>query len=151
MSPGWILTGWVFAVVTADVVSRRIPNALTLGAVAVALVVLAVTGQMVLGGGWSGALLGSMVALALTLPGYVKRWLGAADVKLLLAIGLLGGWRLVLASFATAGFLAGGVAVLVVVLGRRSASPDGAPKRWLPFGAALAVGLLAAYWGGLGA
>lgn len=149
MSSAWVVTGWALVVAAMDAVLRRIPNSLTLGAAAVALLVLAVTGQTVLGADWRAGLYGGVAALLLTLPGYAKRWLGAADVKLLLAIGLLGGWRLMLASFAVAGLLSGLVAVVWVGLGRRAATADGVPKRWLPFGAALAIGLLAACWSDL--
>ena len=71
------------------------------------------------------------------------RLLGAGDVKLLFAIGLLGGWKVVLISFAVAGILGGIAAVSGLMLARYSGFPL-ASGRWLPFGAALAIGLTTA-------
>lgn len=137
----WLVVAWSLAVLATDLSVRRIPNWYSIAAIALASIFLAVTGQAVLGASWQAVLLGAALALALTLPGYLARWLGAGDVKLLFAIGVLGGWQVVLVSFAVAGILGGIAALSGLMLARYSGYP-GTAGRWLPFGAALAVGLL---------
>lgn len=126
-----------------DLTVRRIPNLYSIGAALLALAFLAVTGEAMLGANRQAVLPGVALALALTLPGYFARWLGAGDVKLLIAIGLLGGWQVVLISFAVAGLLGGAAVLSGLMLARYSGYPMTA-GRWLPFGAALAIGLLVA-------
>ena len=67
-----------------DLYSRRIPNALTFGAAAVALVVAAALGGA--SGAWS-SLRGLGIGLAIWLPIYALGGMGAGDVKLMAAIG----------------------------------------------------------------
>jgi prepilin peptidase CpaA len=71
-----------------DLRYQRIPNKLCLFAFVVALVLQGVTSQ------WHGiaqALLGAGLALLLLLPAYALRWLGAGDVKLMIAVGAFSG------------------------------------------------------------
>ena len=76
---------WVAAVAcVVDLRTRRVPNALTFGAAAVALV------ARIAGGGASGALdavFGWSVGVALLLVPYALGGMGAGDVKLLAALG----------------------------------------------------------------
>ena len=94
-----------FAATAIDLRTRRIPNALTLGAAAAAVVCLGVVGgwrAMV----WSAA--GWTVGLLIFLPLFLLRGLGAGDVKLLAAFGAWlgpsGAWWV-----AVYGAIAGGV------------------------------------------
>lgn len=134
---------WGVAVLATDLAARRIPNLYSIGGALLGLAFLAVTGESMLGASWHSVLYGAGLALALTLPGYLARWLGAGDVKLLFAIGLLGGWQVVLVSFVVAALFGGVVACGSLMLARYAAYPMPTGK-WLPFGAALAVGLLVA-------
>lgn len=138
-----LVVAWALGMFVSDMSTRRIPNLLSLGAAACALVFLVVTGKAVLGGEWQSVLLGLALGLALTLPAYLMRWLGGGDVKLILAIGCLGGLHAVLVSFVVAGFLAGATAIAWLALQPYYGRSIGV-KRWLPFGAALSVGLIAA-------
>lgn len=100
------------AAIVTDVRERRIPNLLTFGGAAAALVAHAV------GGGWDGALhaaAGWMVGCALFLPFFLLRGMGAGDVKLLAALGAwLGpGDALWVALY---GSIAGGVLAIVVAI-----------------------------------
>ena len=137
----WLIVAWALGIALSDLASRRIPNVFSLGACACGLAWLAYAGHSVLGSDLLAVLLGMLLAVLLTLPAYLMRWLGAGDVKLLLAIAVLGGWKSVLTSFAVAGFL-GGIAAVAVM--QYSAYFGRAPstKRWLPFGAMLASGFI---------
>lgn len=139
----WLVIAWGLAVLATDLSVRRIPNLFSMAVAVLALAYLAVAGEGVLGAGWQAVLVGAALALALTLPGYFARLLGAGDVKFLFAIALLGGWQVVLISFAIGGLLGGAAALGGLVLARYSGAPMSA-ERWLPFGAALAVGLVVA-------
>ena len=97
-----------------DVRSRRIPNWLTLGLLlsGIALNIW----QAGLQGG-ALALAGATLGLALLLPLYAVRAIGAGDVKLLAGLGALLGPH-VLVSVAVYGALAGGL-MSAIVLARR--------------------------------
>lgn len=75
-----------------DLRQRRIPNALLLAAAVPGLALLLLTGLGPTGAGWLASLAGAAVGVAVWLPGYWLRKLGAGDVKLAACIGgLLGG------------------------------------------------------------
>ena len=107
-----LVLGAVAAV--ADAALRRIPNALTFGAAAVALVFAAATGG-VHAAGWSVA--GWLVGLLIFLPLFALRAMGGGDVKLLAAFGAWLGPSLVF-WVAVYGAIAGGVLAVPLVLWR---------------------------------
>jgi len=137
-----LVIAWALGIALADILSRRIPNIFSVGAIFCGLAYLAYAGQAILGGGWFEVMAGMLIALLLTLPAYLMRWLGAGDVKLLLAIAALGGWKVVLTSFAVAGIL-GSVSTVAVLQYATYFGQGPTSKRWLPFGAMLAMGLIA--------
>ncbi|MCC7008014.1 MAG: prepilin peptidase [Acidobacteria bacterium] len=98
-----------------DVATRRVPNVLTFGSAAAALVYHAATagsaGALQSGSGW-------IVGVALFAPLFIVGGLGAGDVKLLGAVGAWLGPQGVLES-AWLSVLAGGVLALAVALRRR--------------------------------
>jgi prepilin peptidase CpaA len=67
-----------------DLRTRRIPNGLTIPALAVAL---CMHGALGAGKGLLLSAAGALAAGALVLPGYLLRFTGAGDVKLLMAVG----------------------------------------------------------------
>jgi prepilin peptidase CpaA len=97
-----------------DLRTRRIPNVLTFGAAAAALVFSAAIG------GWAGlglALAGWIVGCALFLPWFLLGGMGAGDVKLLAALGAwLGPWAAFWVAIYAA--LAGGILAIVVSVAR---------------------------------
>jgi prepilin peptidase CpaA len=151
----------------ADLHSRRIPNALTLGAAASAIIFHGVTsgvsGAVHAAGGW-------LVGLALFLPLFALRGLGGGDVKLLAALGAwLGPWPTLWLAFWTA--IVGGPLALVVAFGQGylgqalrniwgllmfwrvaglrphpalNLDVSGAPR--LPYAVPIAVGLVVTLW-----
>lgn len=138
------VVAWCLSIGLTDLYARRISNVLTLGACLIAVLSLLVTGHALLGSAdWQSVIIGAAVSLLLTLPAYAVRLLGAGDVKLILAIALMGGWYITLFAFVAGSILAilfGIVHVLFV----RFSSQQRTLKRWIPFGAALSAGLLCA-------
>src|SRR5438093_10179017 len=67
-----------------DLHSRRIPNILTLGAAAAALVAAGAAGGVA---GFTSSLSGWLLATAFWIPFYALGGMGAGDVKLLAAVG----------------------------------------------------------------
>lgn len=102
------------AAAVVDTATRRIPNALTIGAAAVALAFGAALGGWH-GLAWSAA--GWLVGLLVFLPLFALRALGGGDVKLLAAIGAWLGPGLVF-WVAVYGAIAGGVLAIPLVLWR---------------------------------
>jgi len=127
-----------------DVRSRRIPNLLTGPALLLGLLVhLVVEGLPGLG----QAALGALVAGGLMLPGWLLKWKGGGDVKLVAAVGAWFAWPLALmvalrqsltgASFMGAWLLSGA---------KRAAPPPAAGGVRFPFGIAVLIGAFAALW-----
>ncbi|HYQ96493.1 MAG TPA: A24 family peptidase [Candidatus Eisenbacteria bacterium] len=121
MSTHWIAGGAVLLCGTAawcDLRYRKIPNAITLPAVVVALCLHGATHA---GPGLLLSLAGMLAAAAFVLPGYALGFTGAGDVKLLAAVGAL-------LAFPTAIFAAllslvlGGLLSVLVSLWRRNLS-----------------------------
>ncbi|EMR12229.1 peptidase A24A, prepilin type IV [Methylophaga lonarensis MPL] len=152
----WLIGGWAIACGYVDLTQRRIPNSLTLGAVVLAVLILLLHGHNALGFPVMSAITAFLVALTLTLPAYVVRWIGAGDVKMLAAMALLVGFQLLLLSYLFAVVLA-----LLILIACRSVKHHlpylnnhlqacglepfmyaGTGKRFIPFGSCLAVGLL---------
>lgn len=100
-----------------DLATRRIPNALTLPALGAAL---CLHGALPSGQGLLLSLAGALVAAAVVLPGYLMRFTGAGDVKLLMAVGAFLAFPKAL--FAALGALiVGGVLGLATAIARRRA------------------------------
>lgn len=107
-----IATGVAATIV--DVRERRVPNVLTMGVAAAALVIaMAGIGAVGLGGALGGLVLG----LGLLLPAHVFGATGAGDVKLLAAFGALLGPADVFQAFLRAAII-GGVLAVGVALSR---------------------------------
>jgi len=95
-----------------DLRTRKIPNALTFGAAAAALVVHGVLGGF---GGLTTSVEGWLLGAALFMPLFALRGMGAGDVKLLAAVGAwLGPQQVIWVALITS--IAGGVLALVVAV-----------------------------------
>lgn len=149
-----LLSVWLICCAVSDLRWRKLPNLLTLGAYLPALAVIVFFHQSLLGAAVNSALMGWWLAILLTLPAYAVRWLGAGDVKMLSAMGLMTGWQFTLLSFAIAGLMAGAVTLLWLFLQRNLPYLNLKLARWdsqlpampilagkaLPFGTLLAMG-----------
>ncbi|MGI6037028.1 MAG: A24 family peptidase [Limnochordia bacterium] len=135
-----LLLGGVLMAGLWDVVSRRIPNWLTFGLMACGLIAGFYFGGL---DGLTRSLQGLLLGGLLLLLPFVSGGMGAGDVKMLAAVGALKGPSFVFWSFLY-GALAGGLLAGSVMLMARGR------VRTIPYGAALAVGTLAAfYYGGI--
>jgi prepilin peptidase CpaA len=105
---------FLFLAVESDVRALRIPNWLTGGGLAAALVVAGVTRG---GAGVLAALAGAGFALAVLFVPFLLRWLGAGDVKAMMVLGALWGHELVLPTLFWM-FIAGGALALALVVAR---------------------------------
>lgn len=97
-----VLFVWVCVCGLLDLLYRRLPNLLTLGAYLPAIAVMVLTHNSWLGGTVSSSLLAWLVALSLTLPAYAAGWIAAGDVKYFSAIGLLCGIDITLLCYVVA-------------------------------------------------
>ena len=107
----WLETmpiGVAVAASAFDLYSRRIPNALTFGAAAIALVVAAAAGGA---SGLGASLSGLAIGFALWFPIYLLGGIGAGDVKLMAAIGAWLGPGLALYAGLYAGIVGGTLGV----------------------------------------
>jgi prepilin peptidase CpaA len=143
MAAHLILVAWATAAAGVDARHRRLPNWLTLGGLMAGSLYALVTGFSVLGGSLTNALLAAAIGFLVLFPAYLAGWMGAGDVKLLTAMGMLGGSGTLLPTLLTGCIITGIVALALVITNRlkKDAVPSGArEKRPLPFGAGLAVG-----------
>lgn len=129
-APLWVAVPVVVLAVLAaraDVRARRIPNALTGPAIALALLAhFSFEGL----GGLRGSLLGMLIAGGLLLPGWLLRFTGAGDVKLMAAVGAWFGFPHALMATLFA-LIAGGVVALVVAARRGILRPTLLNTAWL--------------------
>jgi len=99
-----------------DLRSRRIPNWLTVPGLLVGVALNSFFGGW---GGFKTSLLGAGLGLAVLLPFVLVRSLGAGDWKLAGALGAFTGWRLLVDLLIGSIFLAGIMAVILVIYKRR--------------------------------
>lgn len=103
----WLLTSGAMLIVAvgSDIKTMRIPNWCIAGGAAAGLMIAGLPGGM----GYSNAVIGGAVGLALLLPFYALRVLGAGDVKLMAVLGMFTGvpgmFGMILATFAAGGLL----------------------------------------------
>ncbi len=147
-----VLIVWAAICGVQDMQRLRVSNWLTLGMLAVAAFWLVWTGQSMTGGSMAQAWLALGLAMVLTLPGYALGKLGAADAKMLMALGLASTVAAVLEVFVVASLVAAALMLLSRHLERypvfvrmTSAGPLQrlAPRsgKSFPFAACMAVGV----------
>ena len=111
----WAIGGAIVAVATTaawfDVRERRIPNALTVSALGIALLARAFGGFPDLGAG----LVGAGICLLLALPLFLAGGLGGGDVKLLTAFGAFLGPGRLLVGFVVMALVGGAMALIQMV------------------------------------
>jgi prepilin peptidase CpaA len=98
-----------------DLRSRRIPNWLSVSGVAAGIIL----NTLLFPHGWLRSLIGLGCALAVYLPLYMIRGMGAGDVKLMGAVGAICGPANWFAIFLATALIAGASSLLVVILRKR--------------------------------
>lgn len=101
----FLLLGWFAVCAYQDLTRLRVSNLLTLGGALIAAVFLLTTGHTLTGHSPQAALVAALLALALSVPGYLLGKLGAADVKALLALALASDPQLLLYVLALASLI----------------------------------------------
>lgn len=99
-----------------DLYTRRVPNALTLSAAALGIIVAA-TGIGDVSA--RAALLGFLTGFVLMLPGHVLGGTGGGDVKLMAALGAWLGPSMIVKAFLYSAIVGGVLAIIVAVHRRR--------------------------------
>ena len=108
--PGVVLASWI------DWRYRKVPNWLNLSLILAGLAV------QVIFYGWPGlwmGLLGMLLGFGLLIIPWLMHAMGAGDVKLMAAIGVWLGPALTLRAFCVGAILAGIIAMVMIIIGRR--------------------------------
>ena len=131
-----ILVAWAAAAAGFDARQHRLPNWLTLGGIAGGALYALVNGTSLLGGDPVNALMSAAIGFLVLFPAYLAGWMGAGDVKLFAAMGMLGGGKVLLPAL-LAGSIITGIGALALVMLNKGLVPE---KRPVPFGIGLALG-----------
>jgi prepilin peptidase CpaA len=135
-----VLLAWAAVAAVSDARDHRLPNWLTLGGFAVGAAYALVTGVSLLGGDTANAMFAAAIAFLLFFPMYLAGWMGAGDVKLFAAMGMLGGSKILLPTLLIASIVAGIGALVLLGLKRKNEAAEVPAKRPLPYGVGLALG-----------
>jgi prepilin peptidase CpaA len=131
-----VLVAWATAAAGFDARQRRLPNWLTLGGLLGGALYVLVNGTSVSGGDPFNALLAAAIGFVALFPAYLAGWMGAGDVKLFAAMGMLAGGSVLLPTL-LAGCIITGIGALALIMRNKGLVPA---KRPLPFGVGLALG-----------
>ncbi|WP_167359716.1 prepilin peptidase [Phytopseudomonas flavescens] len=123
-----VLLCWFIACAVQDARHRKIANWLTLGGLAAALLYLLGSGSSMTGASPGAVVLAIGIALLLSLPGYLSRQMGSADVKMLVALGAASDAAHVLFSVVGAACVLVAWAALVHI---RPNIRQALPRRWV--------------------
>lgn len=118
----WIVTGVVLVIASVtDVRSGKIPNAVTLPAIAIGLIGHTLCGGLT-GNDYSLGLVGSLIGLAV---GFLPLWfvwkaggIGGGDAKIMAAIGAITGWHFTLNTLFY-GLIVAAVMAIAIIVRRR--------------------------------
>jgi prepilin peptidase CpaA len=135
-----ILIVWAAVAAAIDVRYRRLPNWLTLGGLLAGGLYALVTGTSMLGGNPANAMFAAAIGFLALFPAYLAGWMGAGDVKLFAAMGILGGGKVLLPTLVIGSLVTGIGALVFIVLKNKLALVNVPTKRPLPFGVGLALG-----------
>ena len=135
-----ILVAWATAAAGFDARYHRLPNWLTLGGLAGGCLYALLSGTSLLGGNLSSSLFAAVIAFLLLFPAYLAGWMGAGDVKLFTAMGMLGGSKILLPTLVVGSIVTGMMALVFLMLEKRSVPAAAPGKRPIPYGVGLALG-----------
>lgn len=144
------LIAWALWFALIDYRQRRLPNWITLGAAGAAIVYLLIHGSSVLGASWVSAVAAGMGAVLLLSLCLWLGWLGAGDIKLMSAIGFIGGIQVLATTFVLSSFLALPVALWFSMGAVWRGEATSSKSLRLPQGVFIALGLILALIGHVG-
>lgn len=137
-----ILVAWAAVAAGFDACSRRLPNWLTLGGLLGGAFYALLTGASPLGVDPSNALFAAAAGFFVMFPAYLAGWMGAGDVKLFAAMGMLGGGKVLFSTWLIGSIFTGIVALALIVIRKGSVLPGSTGKRPLPYGLGLSAGFV---------
>lgn len=142
------LTGWVCVMAVIDARQRRIPNTGLLLVLIPALLALVLQSRGILGTTPASSVAGAVILMAVTLPGYLLRRLGAGDVKFAVCLGLLLGFARGVEMLLVAFLLLGVLSLLITLRGgSRTTRFAAAPALGAAFLLEMFGGPVLAVWG----
>ncbi|NLZ79144.1 MAG: prepilin peptidase [Gammaproteobacteria bacterium] len=83
-----IVLVWSFTCAAQDIKYKKISNFLTIGMFIAATLYILISGNTLLNASFQNAIFAFMLAIALSLPGYITGRMGAGDVKMLCALAV---------------------------------------------------------------
>lgn len=135
-----LITVWACGAAVTDYRQRRLPNSLTLGAAVAAIAYLLICNNSLLGASPLSATVAGTGAILVLAPCYWLGWLGAGDIKLMSAIGFIGGIETLATTFVFSSLLTLPVALWLSLIKRKR--PSSSETLRLPQGVFLALGLI---------
>ncbi|WKJ90985.1 A24 family peptidase [Methylomonas montana] len=147
LGPEGLLIAWTCSLVLLDYRQRRLPNSLTLGAAGVAIIYLLIYGRSILGASPLSAVTAGIGVLFFLSPCLWLGWLGAGDIKLMSAIGFIGGAQILATTFVISSLLTLPVALWLSMSKSRQAEQNASKNLRLPQGIFIALGLMLAMLG----
>lgn len=139
-----LLIGWAIGFAFIDYRQRRLPNSLTLGAGGAAIIYLLIYGRSVLGASPLSAMAAGIGVFFFLSPCLWLGWLGAGDIKLMSAIGFIGGTQFLATTFVLSSFLTLPVALWLSLSRPRRQEQNPSRSLRLPQGLFIALGLVLA-------
>jgi len=136
-----LLIAWGCGCALTDCKYRRIPNALTFGAASVAIFYLAINGHSILDASPASAVSAGIGAIIVFAPMLWRRWLGAGDIKMMSAIGFIGGVEILTITFIFSSFLTLPVILWLWLKATINQHPSRMKNVKLPQGLFIALGL----------
>jgi leader peptidase (prepilin peptidase)/N-methyltransferase len=140
LAAGWLFLGAMVAITAIDLDRQIIPDALTLPGIGVGVVASLLSPRVSWLDSLIGIALGGGIFVAIILAS--RGGMGGGDMKLGAMLGAFLGWKLALVALLIAVLAGGGVAIVLLALGRKGR------KEAVPFGPFLALGGTVALFGG---
>lgn len=142
-----LLIAWGCGCALSDYRQRRLPNSLTIGAAIAALVYLLIYGRSILGAPPLSAIGAGMGAILVFAPCLWLGWLGAGDVKMMSAIGFIGGINVLALTFVFSSLLTLPVVLFLWFKAYMTNQPSALSSLKLPQGLFIALGLILTLFG----
>ena len=142
-----LLIAWGCGCALSDYRHRRLPNSLTLGAAGAASLYLLIYGRSILGATPFSAVAAGIGAIVIFAPFLWRGWLGAGDVKMMSAIGFIGGIDILALTFVFSSLLTLPIVLFIWFRANMTNQPSALSSLKLPQGLFIALGLILTLFG----